>query len=83
MDPRKFSLDFIQSSSRTQPNPMTKELVEFADNSDSASVNRLLALSEIVKNIPEEKMKKVKSLNVVWVALSDELVPDLKMEFFE
>ena len=62
---------------------MDKHLVEFAENADTKSVNRLIALSEVIKGIPTEKMAKAKSLKVTWRDIDDELVPELDVEFYE
>lgn len=61
---------------------MDAHLVQFAENADTKSVNRLIALSEIVKAVPPTKMEKCKTLNVTWKEIDDELVPNLEMEFY-
>jgi hypothetical protein len=58
-------------------------LAQFAEEADSKSVNRLIALSEFTKSIPAEKMAKTKSLELLWGEVDGEILPRLKMEFYE
>jgi hypothetical protein len=62
---------------------MNPVLKDFAENADSTSVNRLVALSAIVDAIPQEKMSKLKTISVSWRELQEELLPELEMEFFQ
>jgi hypothetical protein len=62
---------------------MNQILKQFAIEADSASVNRLVALSAIVNTVPPVKMEKIKTIRVTWRELEDELVPELDMEFFQ
>jgi hypothetical protein len=58
-------------------------LREFAEDADMESVNRLIALSEITKAIPTDKMAKAKKVSVQWSSIGGELMPNLDMEFYE
>ena len=63
---------------------MDAELRQFAQGSSSNSLHKLMALSELIKAIPQEKMAKVKRLTVKWDESSDgDLLPILDLEFSE
>ncbi len=62
---------------------MDANLVQFAADADTKSVNRLIALSEVIKGVPTERMAKAKTLKVTWRDINDELVPELVVEFYE
>ena len=57
-------------------------LQKFAEEADSKSVYRLVALCELVQGISPSKMEKAKTIQLKWDAIDGEIVPSINMEFF-
>lgn len=62
---------------------MDSNAVDFASNANCVSVDRLIALSEVISQIPPEKMAKARTFTITWDTVFGELVPQVSMEFFE
>lgn len=61
---------------------MNPIIQSFSETANSLSVDRLLALAEITKTIPDEKMKKISKLSVEWISVGCDHLPKLNLEFF-
>jgi hypothetical protein len=62
---------------------MDPVLQQFAEEANSKSVYRLVALSELVRGISPAKMEKAKTIRLNWEEVDGEVVPSINMEFFE
>jgi len=49
----------------------------------SRSTNRLLAISEIFKNIEQNNKRQIKKFELNWEVLENELVPNIIISFME
>jgi hypothetical protein len=62
---------------------MDPVLQQFAEEANSKSVYRLVALNELIRGISPTKMEKVKTIRLNWEEVDGEVVPSINMEFFE
>lgn len=48
---------------------------------ESKSTDKLKLLLETIKDVPEETIKRVKKVELTWVILGNNVVPEVKIEF--
>lgn len=47
----------------------------------SKSTDKLKLLVDSIKNIPQETLNRVKKVELTWIVLEGELLPEVKIEF--
>lgn len=60
---------------------MEKTLLELIGRTDSKSTDKLILLLNSIKDIPEEKIRQTKSVELRWMVLKDVVVPEVKVIF--